>query len=193
MDSGTTSTGQGGSINVTASGNLSMSGASGGVFSRTSGTETGAGAGGTIFLKADQNFTLSNGATVSASSSGPGNAGNITLGANNTILIDKATVTTEAREALGGNIKLTAGNEIQLTDSQVTSRFRWGRETWEYQPGSGFYHGQNSNVSRTANRGWWSHYAHCAYGDLIGSIESSGCVPYSGGVAELRSNPRFKI
>jgi hypothetical protein len=85
---------------------------------------------------AGQNFTLSDGATVSVSSSGFANAGNITLGANNTILIDKATVTTEIATppfgspgtavALGGNIKLTAGNEIRLTDSQVTSRVQEG-------------------------------------------------------------------
>ena len=97
---------------------------------------TSTGAGGTISLRADQNFTLSDGATVSASSSGFANAGNITLGAIDTILIDKATVTTEidklppgtpgAAVALGGNIKLTAGNLIQLTDSEVNSRVQEG-------------------------------------------------------------------
>ena len=35
-------------------------------------------------------------------------------------------VTTKAENALGGNIKFTAGNEIQLTDSQVTSLVQEG-------------------------------------------------------------------
>jgi large exoprotein involved in heme utilization and adhesion len=121
VDSGTTSTGAGGAIIVNASGNMSISGTSGGVFSRTTGPESGSGAGGTIALMAGQNFTLSDGATVSASSSGPANAGNITIGANDTILIDKATVTTDATQASGGNIKLTANDTIQLVDSTIES------------------------------------------------------------------------
>jgi large exoprotein involved in heme utilization and adhesion len=125
VDSGTTSAGQGGSINVNASGNISISGtlanAPSGVLSQTTGTDPGSGTGGAISLTAGQNFTLSDGATVSASSSGPANAGNITLTAHDTILIDKATITTDATQASGGNIKLTANDTIQLVDSTIES------------------------------------------------------------------------
>jgi hypothetical protein len=72
-------------------------------------------------LTSGQNFTLSDGATVSASSSGPGNAGNIHITANGTILIDKATVTTEAAQASGGSMKLTANDTIHLVDSTIES------------------------------------------------------------------------
>ena len=219
VDSGTNNTGAGGTISVKATETISIAGTlddgttPGGVFSQTIGTEpgsgaggaisltsgqnftisdgatvsanssgpgnagainidstagsvtiaqgagvnsgtTGRGAGGTISLTADQNFTLSNGATVSASSSGLGNAGNITLGANNTILIDKATVTTEAREALGGNIKLIAGNRIDLTDSQVTSFVKQGSGnagSINFDPD--FIVIKNSIIKSTANTG----------------------------------------
>jgi filamentous hemagglutinin family protein len=132
LDSGTTNAGKGGTISVNAGNHISIAGiledglsvdgtldegAPGGVFSRTIGT----GDGGAISLVADQNFTLSNGATVSTSSDGPGNAGNINITGHDTILIDKATVTTEATQASGGNITLTANDMIQLVDSTIES------------------------------------------------------------------------
>jgi filamentous hemagglutinin family protein len=124
VNSGTTGTGAGGAITIHASDNISITGIlnemRSGVLSQTS----GAGAGGTISLMAGQNFTLSDGATVSASSDGPGNAGNIKITATDTILIDKATVTTEAVQASGGNITLTANEMIQLVDSTIESNVK---------------------------------------------------------------------
>ncbi len=141
LDSGTTNTGNSGTISVNASNHISIAGTledglsddgtldkggPGGVFSRTIGTNSGNG--GTISLMAGQNFTLSDGATVSASSDGPGNAGNINITGHDTILIDKATVTTEAAQASGGNITLTANDMIQLVDSTISSSVK-GDET----------------------------------------------------------------
>ena len=140
LDSGTTNTGDGGAISVNAGNHISIAGiledglsvdgtlnegAPGGVFSRTIGT----GAGGTISLSAGQNFTLSDGATVSASSSGPGDAGNINITGHDTILIDKATVTTDAAQASGGKIKLTANDTIQLVDSTIESTVKGDAKT----------------------------------------------------------------
>ncbi len=131
IEASTSAQGAGGTINIitdntTISGMTSDGQTRSGIFSGTTGTDPGSGAGGEISMMAGQNFILSDGATVSASSSGPGNAGNINITANGTILLDKATVATEAITAFGGNIKLTADNQIQLTDSQVTSRVRAG-------------------------------------------------------------------
>ncbi|MDH5562960.1 MAG: hypothetical protein OEY91_04960, partial [Nitrospirota bacterium] len=133
INSGTTSTGQGGTITVNASGNISIAGTlddgtPGGVLSQTTGTGPGSGAGGIIALTAGDSFFLQNGATVSASSSGPANAGNIQLTATDTILLDGATVTAEAAQASGGNIKLTAQDLIQLNDSTISSSVQ-GNET----------------------------------------------------------------
>ncbi|HBP87427.1 MAG TPA: filamentous hemagglutinin N-terminal domain-containing protein [Nitrospirales bacterium] len=134
INNGTASTGQGGLITVNAAGNLSISGTvndgtPGGVFSSTTSTEAGAGAGGTISLTSGQNFTLSDRATVSANSSGPGNAGDITITGHDTILIDKGTVTTDAAQASGGNITLTANDMIQLVDSTIASSVQGEADT----------------------------------------------------------------
>ncbi|HBP90458.1 MAG TPA: hypothetical protein DD706_22540 [Nitrospiraceae bacterium] len=129
IEANTSAQGAGGNITVNAPGNVSISGRSGGVFSQTTGTEPGSGAGGAISLMAGQNFTLSDGATVSASSDGPGNAGNINITGHDTILIDKATVTTEAIQASGGNITLTANDMIQLVDSTIASSVQGEADT----------------------------------------------------------------
>jgi filamentous hemagglutinin family protein len=134
INSSTSTKGKGGTITVNASGNISLSGTlkdgtPGGVFSRTTGTEAGSGGGGAIALTAGQNFTLSDGATVSASSSGQGDAGNINITGHDTILIDKATVTTEATQASGGEIKLTANDTIQLVDSTIESTVKGDART----------------------------------------------------------------
>ncbi|MGP0593213.1 two-partner secretion domain-containing protein [Nitrospira sp. T9] len=133
INSGTRGGGGGGTISVKASNNISIAGVlddgrPGGVFSQATGPEFGAGDGGAISLVADQNFTLSKGATVSASSDGPGNAGNINITGHDTVLINKATVTTEADQASGGNITLTANEMIQLVDSTISSSVK-GDET----------------------------------------------------------------
>ncbi|WNM60745.1 two-partner secretion domain-containing protein [Candidatus Nitrospira neomarina] len=134
INTGTTNNGVGGIITVNATNNISIAGTlddgtSGGVFSRTTGTEPGSGAGGAIALTAGQNFILSDGATVSASSDGPGIAGNITMTGHDTILIDKAIVTTEATQASGGEIKLTANDRIQLVDSTIESTVKGDAKT----------------------------------------------------------------
>ena len=126
LDSGTTSTGGGGNITVNVFENVSIAGTlddgtPGGLFSRSTGTDPGSGEGGIIALTAGDSFFLKDGATVSASSSGPANAGNIQLTATDTILLDGATVTTEALQASGGNIKLIAQDLIRLNDSTISS------------------------------------------------------------------------
>ena len=126
INSGTNSSGAGGDLTINARETVSITGAlsdgsSAGILSRTIGTDPDAGRGGNIDLTAGESFSLGNGATVSASSNGPANAGNIQLTATDTILIDGATVTTEAAQASGGNIKLTAQDLIRLNDSTISS------------------------------------------------------------------------
>jgi filamentous hemagglutinin family protein len=97
LDSGTTGNGRGGSIQVNAS-NIAISGTlidgtPGGVFSRTIATTSDAGAGGNISVIAGQSVSISDGAAVSASTSGPGNAGNILVNANDISINGGATIT----------------------------------------------------------------------------------------------------
>ncbi|MDT3779980.1 filamentous hemagglutinin N-terminal domain-containing protein [Nitrospira sp. MA-1] len=92
-----------------------------GIFSSTEGT----GLGGNLRITAPV-IKMKNGAAISASTTGTGNAGDIFITASDSILLDKASVTTEAGSAVGGNIKLTADNRIDVINSQVTSRVREG-------------------------------------------------------------------
>ena len=128
INSGTSSSGQGGTISITASDTIAMSGTlstdqAGGIQSRTIGTDPDAGAGGNIALTAGQSITISDGASVSSSSTGPGNTGNIQINAGNQFEMTNSTVTTEATQAGGGTIKITTSpsGTVQLTNSMISA------------------------------------------------------------------------
>ena len=98
INSSTVTTGRGGDVTVQASETLSIGGTlvdgtPGGVFSQSTSTNPGAGAGGNILLTADQFATVSDGASVSASTSGPGNAGSILIKANDISIRGGGTIT----------------------------------------------------------------------------------------------------
>ena len=77
---------------------------------RTSGLRTtaaGSGRGGDITVDAHQ-VQLTEGAVISAESAGTGNAGSMTITVRDTFLSQHSAVTTDASEATGGNIQMTA-------------------------------------------------------------------------------------
>jgi len=128
IDSGTSSTGHGGAAIILATNRISISGTMldgtpSGIFSRTVGTGPGSGEGGNIALTAGQSVTISNGASVSASSTGPGNAGNISIDAGNQLILQNSSITTEANQASGGAIKITTtpNGTVQLTNSTISA------------------------------------------------------------------------
>ncbi len=126
IDSGTSSTGHGGDIVIHATNQISMSGTLSngdpvGIFSRTVGTVPESREGGNIALTAGQSVTISNGASVSASSTGPGNAGNISINAGQQFDMRNSSVKTEAVQASGGNIDIQAVNQIRLVDSTIST------------------------------------------------------------------------
>ena len=97
INSGTSSSGQGGNIAINARDTITMSGTlstgqAGGIQSRTVGTSPDSGGGGSISLTAGQAVTISDGASVSASTTGPGNAGNILVKANDVTLSGGGTI-----------------------------------------------------------------------------------------------------
>ena len=85
-------------------------------------TTVGNGAGGNINLRGSA-IQLSNGASISATSSGRGNAGNITVNAGNQFTMMNSSVTTEANQSSGGAIKITTNpnGTVQLTDSTISA------------------------------------------------------------------------
>jgi len=118
---GLTKLGNAGSIDLSAPASLVL--ADGGEISTNS---TGDGIGGKISLRATR-VELGNNATISAKSSGTGDAGNVTIAAGDTFRSVGSAVTTEAREADGGNISLTAGSLAHLIKSQITTSVESGK------------------------------------------------------------------
>ena len=78
--------------------------------------------GGNINLRGSA-IQLSNGGSISATSSGNGNAGNITINAGNQLAMTNSSVTTEATQSSGGAIKITTNpaGTVQLTDSTISA------------------------------------------------------------------------
>jgi filamentous hemagglutinin family protein len=106
--------GHGGTVTVTAAGALTVSG-QGGLFANTTGT----GQGGDIILR-DSQLLLTDGATISARSSGQGNAGNIRIAATDLTFRNHGEITTEAAQAGGGNIEIEA-QTVRMVDSDITA------------------------------------------------------------------------
>ncbi len=75
--------------------------------------------GGDISVTAGQDVLLSNGAYVSAESFGAGNAGNISIRAGHTYLSENSSVTTNAKQADGGNIEVNAQYMISMINSDI--------------------------------------------------------------------------
>ena len=126
INSGTTNTGAGGNIKINATNAISMSGVTtdgtpSGIYSRTVGQAPDAGTGGDIALTAGRSVTMSSGASVSTSSTGTGNAGNITINAGNRFEARNSSVTTKSEQAGGGNIEINALDQIRLVNSQVNA------------------------------------------------------------------------
>ena len=87
----------------------------------------GNGNGGDVSLTAGRSVNIVNGGLVNADSlGGTGLAGNITIAAGDQIQMTSGSVSTRAVTADGGNITLNAPRMIQLTDSQVTTSVESG-------------------------------------------------------------------
>ncbi len=134
INSGTSSSGLGGNIMISAKNTVDISGtltggSPVGIFSRTIGTSPDAGQGGNISLTAGRSISISNGAEVSASSTGPGNAGNVLINAGRQFDMRNGSVSTLAAQASGGNIDIRAIDRIRLRDSRISSSVQGGPGT----------------------------------------------------------------
>jgi filamentous hemagglutinin family protein len=125
ISSSTSGPGRGGTLTVAASEAITISGQNqagtlSGLFSNTQGH----GQGGSIQAQA-RTIEISDGGTISASSTGDGPAGTLLLQASETFRSERGAVTTEAAQAGGGAIVLRARRLVQLMDSEVTTTV-WG-------------------------------------------------------------------
>jgi hypothetical protein len=105
-----------GELIVTAGGQI-FSG-SGGYNPLTGEDVAGKGQGGNIAVQA-RHVELDTDGTITARSVGPGDAGTITIQASDTFRSRNGLVTTAATQAGGGRIELSAGQTVELVDSQV--------------------------------------------------------------------------
>lgn len=142
-------TGDGGSINIIANDNVSMSSSSsisvnslgdgtagnitvdaGNNLNMNSSSITsqakGAGDGGDISVAAASAVNMTNGSSISASSLGSGLAGNISIDAGQTFNMSDSSITTQAVESDGGDIKLVAVNMVYLDQSEITTSVESG-------------------------------------------------------------------
>jgi hypothetical protein len=117
----TSGAGNAGRITISANDPVLLSGQGTGLFTRTAGL----GHGGDITVQALR-ITLVDGATISAESTGLGNAGNITLTLGDSFLSTHGSIVTRAERADGGNIQITAPNFLRLRDSAITAEVGGG-------------------------------------------------------------------
>ena len=122
--------GRGGDVTLSATGTISISGqfagnaiglllpGPAGIFTTTAGQGA---PGGDITVTAGQSMTMTNGASLSASSTGLGDAGNITINAGNRFEARDSSVTTKSEHAGGGNIEINARDRFRLVNSQVNA------------------------------------------------------------------------
>ena len=90
------------------------------VSSKSSGTGPNA-RGGNITISGNQSVNLNTGGTITASSTGSGDAGNITIHAGNQFLSQHGSITTESTQASGGNVTIIANELVYLSDGQINA------------------------------------------------------------------------
>ena len=210
IDTSTQTSGRGGDVTITA-GSTSMTGErtlsipeddfdiadsrSSGVFSRTVGSEFCSGpcgSGGNITLTGGQSVTISNGASVSANSTGSGNAGNITIqglaSPTESVLIDgpsSGVFTDSQGTGAGGNIFVnadsvtlqnggrlsaaTSGTEVTATGGNITVQ----ADQIALQSGAVI----TSSTSGTGDGGTVSLYANDSISLINSSIASNSETP----------------
>ena len=120
--------GKGGNVTVRAQEAITLSGRD--AEGLRSGITTGAadGEGGDILLEAAL-LEVSDGAVISAESSGAGDAGDIRIDAKDAFTLRDASVSTSAERADGGNIQVNARRLVRLSDSTLAASVGGGPET----------------------------------------------------------------
>jgi filamentous hemagglutinin family protein len=142
--------GAGGTVSVTATDTIDIAGQESGFSASTAGQ----GRGGDVLLQARQ-IRLTDGAIISAESTGLGNAGNVTIATSDTVLSTNGNIVARATQADGGNIQITAPNFLRLRDSRITAEVGGGAQTvgGNITIDPQFVVLQNSQIVANANEG----------------------------------------
>jgi large exoprotein involved in heme utilization and adhesion len=117
----TSGSGNGGELTVIATDKVAISGRDASQFSSgLYSTVSGSGTGGNISLSG-HDILISDSGTLSAKSTGTGNAGNITATATESFKMYNSSITTEALLSDGGNITVNANTLVYLSNSSITA------------------------------------------------------------------------
>lgn len=122
----TQGTGPGGSMNLSAQ---TVTIQNGGALSASTSGPTPTATGGNVSVSANKSVTLNNGGSITANSTGAGNAGNITINSGAQFLSQNGTLSTAASHASGGNITVQATDSIRLVNSQLSTSVQGGPNT----------------------------------------------------------------
>ena len=114
-------TGDAGSVNLDATGAVTVTGADSAISTNT----LGDGDGGDINIRAFS-VAINNGGAITADSSGAGLAGSITINTGDRITLNGGSISTRAVTSDGGNIVLNAPVLIDLLNSQITTSVESG-------------------------------------------------------------------
>ena len=126
LSTGTSGSGAGGSIDLSA---RSLTIQNGGTISaETSGTAPSA-TGGSITVNTTDHVTITGGASITASSTGPGKAGDISINAGQQFDMRDSLITAKATQASGGNIDIRAIDRVRLVNSEISSSVQGGAST----------------------------------------------------------------
>jgi filamentous hemagglutinin family protein len=116
-------TGAAGNTNITAQSVTIQNG--GTISASTSGTASRA-TGGSISVNTTDGVTMTDDASITASSTGPGKAGNISIKSGQQFEMRDSSITTTAAKASGGNIDIQAVDRVRLVNSPISTTVHSG-------------------------------------------------------------------
>ena len=111
-------TGPGGAVDLSAQ---SITIQNGGTISASTKGLAPSATGGSITVKATDHVIMTSSALITASSTGSGNAGNISINAGQQFEMRDSSVTTQATKASGGNIDIQAVERVRVVNSTISS------------------------------------------------------------------------
>jgi filamentous hemagglutinin family protein len=123
IDSISNGSGNGGSVEINCDGDMHLD--DGGWINATTAEN---GKGGDIHITAG-NLLLSNNAEINARSIIAADAGNITIDVEGDLTVNQSWITTDSKQADGGDIRINAGNLIHLVDGKVKADIGGGAGT----------------------------------------------------------------
>jgi filamentous hemagglutinin family protein len=122
----TQGTGAGGNIVVNAN---TVTIQNGGTLSATTSGTAHTATGGSITVTATDHVTMTSDASITANSTGPANAGNISIDAGQQFDMRDSSVTAKAKLASGGIIDIQATDRIRVVNSEISSSVQGGTST----------------------------------------------------------------